>query len=75
MTKMAAMPIYVKNSSKIVFSGTSGPISIKLGMLHQGPKPIIVCSNDDHVLTMTFLTNGQILQLRLFSSPEAKAHP
>ena len=31
MTKMAVMPIYGKNSSKI-FSGTGGPISRKLGM-------------------------------------------
>ena len=31
MTKMVATPIYGKNSSKI-FSGTGGPISIKLGM-------------------------------------------
>ena len=31
MTKMAAMPIYGKNPSKI-FSGTTGPISTKLGM-------------------------------------------
>ena len=33
MTKMAAMPIYGKNPSKI-FSGTTGPISTKLGMKH-----------------------------------------
>ena len=32
MTKMAAMPIYGKNLSKIFFSGTGGPISTKLGM-------------------------------------------
>ena len=32
MTKMAAMPIYGINTSKIFFSGTSGPISKKLGM-------------------------------------------
>ena len=32
MTKMAAMVIYGKNSSKIFFSGTGGPISMKLGM-------------------------------------------
>ena len=32
MTKMAAMPIYGKNPSKIFFSGTSGLISMKLGM-------------------------------------------
>ena len=31
MTKMAAMPIYGKNPSKI-FSGTVGPFSMKLGM-------------------------------------------
>ena len=31
MTKMAAMPIYGKNPSKI-FSGTGGPISTKLGI-------------------------------------------
>ena len=30
MTKMAAIAIYVKNSSKVLFSGTSGPISMKL---------------------------------------------
>ena len=35
MTKMAAMPIYDKNPSKIFFSGTGGPISTKLGMKHQ----------------------------------------
>ena len=32
MTKMAAMPIYGKNPSKIFFSGTGGLISTKLGM-------------------------------------------
>ena len=32
MIKMAAMPIYGKNPSKIYFSGTGGPISTKLGM-------------------------------------------
>ena len=35
MTKMAAMPIYGKNPSKIFFSGTGGPISKKLGMKHR----------------------------------------
>ena len=34
MTKMAAMPIYGKNPSKIFFSGTTRPISTKLGMKH-----------------------------------------
>ena len=32
MTKMAAMPIYNKNPSKIFLSGNGGPISMKLGM-------------------------------------------
>ena len=32
MTKMAAMPIYGKNPSKIFFSRTAGPIFTKLGM-------------------------------------------
>ena len=32
MTKMAAMSMYGKNSSKIFFSGTGGLISTKLGM-------------------------------------------
>ena len=32
MTKMAAMPIYGKNPSKIFFSRTGGPIFMKPGM-------------------------------------------
>ena len=36
MTKMAAMPLYGKNPSKFFFSETTGPISTKLGMKHQG---------------------------------------
>ena len=32
LTKVAAMPIYGKNPSKIFFSGTTGPICMKLGM-------------------------------------------
>ena len=32
MTKMAAMPIYGENPSKMFFFGTGGPISMKLGM-------------------------------------------
>ena len=33
MTKMAAMPIYGKNPSKIFCSGTGGPISTKLVLI------------------------------------------
>ena len=54
MTKMAAKPIYGKNPSKIFFSGTGGPISTKLGIEHWGLQPIIVCSNDDPGVTLTF---------------------
>ena len=53
MTKMAAMPIYGKNPLKI-FSGTGRPISMKLGM--SDLKPIIVCSNDDPGVTLTYFT-------------------
>ena len=35
ITKMAAMPIYGINPSKIFFSGTGGPISKNLGMKHR----------------------------------------
>ena len=53
MTKMAAMPIYGKNPLKI-FSGTGWPISTKLGMYHWGLQPIIICSNDDPRVTLTY---------------------
>ena len=56
MTKMAAIPIYGKNPSKILFSGTGGPISTKLGMKHRGFLSIIVYSNDDPGVTLTCLT-------------------
>ena len=56
MTKMAATPIYGKNPSKIFFSRTSRPIFTKLGMLHRGLQPIIVCSNDDPGVTLTYFT-------------------
>ena len=32
MTKMATMPIYGKNASKIFFAGTAEPIATKLDM-------------------------------------------
>ena len=43
MIKMAAIPLYGKNPSKIFFSRTGKPIFTKLGMLHLGLQPIIVC--------------------------------
>ena len=56
MTKKAAMPIYGKNTIKIFFLGTIGPILIKLCMKHQGPKPFIICANYDPGLTLTYFT-------------------
>ena len=61
MTKMAATPIYGKTPSKVFFSGTGGPISTKLGMLHRRLQPIIVCSNDDPGVTLTYFTARSIL--------------
>ena len=54
MTKMAAMPIYGKNPSKIFFSGTKGPMTLGLCMQHWGLGPNKVYSNDDLGLTLTF---------------------
>ena len=56
MTKMAATPIYGKNLSKIFFSGTGRPISTKPCMKHPRLLPIIVCSNDDPGMTLTYFT-------------------
>ena len=54
MTKMAAMPIYGKNPSKIFFSKTGGPISKKLGMKHQWLKYYNVYINHVPVVTLTY---------------------
>ena len=55
MTKMAAMPIYGKNVSKI-FPRTGGSISTKLGMKHPWLKHYNVYINHDPVMTLTFFT-------------------
>ena len=54
MTKIANMPIYGKNPSKIFFFGTKGPMTLGLGMRHWVLRPIKVCSNDDLGLTLTY---------------------
>ena len=66
MTKMAAKPIYGKNPSKIFFSRTKGLMTLWLGMLHWGLGPIIVCSNDDPRLTMTYFTTRSNLVSHAF---------
>ena len=50
MTKMATTPIYVN------FSRTRSLMNLKLGMDHQGLKFCNVYINDDHGLTMIYLT-------------------
>ena len=62
MTKMAAMPIYGKNTSKIFFSGSGGPISKKLGVKHLWLEYYNVYINHDPVMTQHGLTmhlNGE----------------
>ena len=53
MTKMAAIPIYGKNPSKILISETNGQISMKRGMKHRWLKCYNVYINHDPVMTLT----------------------
>ena len=66
ITKMAAIPIYGKNTLKILFQGTTGPILMKLCMKYQRSKPFIIYANYDPGLTLTYLTARSNLQLRLY---------
>ena len=50
---MAAMPIYGKNPSKIIFSKTNRLISRKLGVRHRWLKYSNVYVNHDPVMTLT----------------------
>ena len=54
MTKMAMAntPIYDKDPLKTFFSGTKGPMILRLGMQHWGLEPNKVCSNDDLGMTL-----------------------
>ena len=54
MTKMATMPIYIKNPWKIFSSGTGWPTSTKLGMKHWWLKYYNVYINHDPVMTLTY---------------------
>ena len=53
MTKMAGMPIYGKNHSKIS-SGTHRLIITKLSMKHRGLKYYNVYINHDPVMTLAY---------------------
>ena len=65
MTKMAAMPIYVKNLKKI-FSRTRSPMILKLGMWHRGLKLYKVYINGDPGLTLTYFTARSNLVTKAF---------
>ena len=56
MTKMAAIPIYCKNTLKSFFPGTTRQILVKLCIKHQEPKPFIICANYDPGLTLANFT-------------------
>ena len=56
MTKMAAIPIYGKNPSKIFFSRTGGLISTKLDVKHRWLKHYDVFINHDPVMALTYFT-------------------
>ena len=55
ITKMAAMPIYGKNTLKIFFPGTTGLFLMKPSMKHQRLKPFFICANYEPGLTLTYL--------------------
>ena len=77
MTKMAAMPIYGKNPSKIFFSGTGAPISKKLGVKHLWLKYYNVYINHDPVMTLTQFMDRIliILKKKEENGPRASSAP
>ena len=56
LTKMAAMPMYGKNTSKFFVFGTTGPISTKLCRNHWGLEYYNVFINYDIWRTFTYFT-------------------
>ena len=67
LTKMATMPIYGTNPSKIFFSRTGEPISTNLGMKHRWLKYYNVCINHDPV-SMKIEIIGKCQKLSLVNS-------
>ena len=58
MTKLAAILIYGKNSSKILFTGTAEPIAMKFDMSLLRLEYYNLCINLDFMMTLTDLTAG-----------------
>ena len=52
ITKMATKPIYGKKTLRKF----GRPISMKFGRQHPELQPVIVCSNDDPGVTLTYFT-------------------
>ena len=65
-------PYIVKTLQKTFFSGTGGLISTKLGMSHRWLMPIIVCSNDDSRLTLTYFTARSNLVTKAYQYENVK---
>ena len=66
MTKMAAMPIYGKNTLKIFVPGSAGLIFMKLCMKHQRPKRFTVCSNYDPGSSLTYFMSRSNFATKAF---------
>ena len=60
MAKMATMPIYGTQPSKILFSRTKSHIILNFGMQHLRLNLYKVCINADPKLTLAVLWQGQI---------------
>ena len=56
MFKMATMPIYGKNSSKIFLSGIVEPIAMKIDMKQLRLEYYDVCINHYPVMILTYFT-------------------
>ena len=73
MTKIAAIPIYVKNLKKSnFFSGTKRLVTLKLGMQLWVLEYYQVCSNDYPELTLTYFTARSNLVLMLSYGKKVK---
>ena len=58
MTKMAASPIYIiKTPLKIFFSRTRKLMTLGFDMYHSGCEAYQVCSNDDSMFILSYLTS------------------
>ena len=64
-TKMATMPIYVKNLKINLLLWNEKAHDLETWYAASGARVYQVCSNDDPELTLTYFTAGQIWSLML----------